>query len=303
MNQNNNNNVENYDNEIDLLKIFKVVWERKFFIGSFTSLAAILTVIYALNLPNVYTSSALLSPTSQDDSISSSLGGLSGLAGLAGVSLPAGNISNSQLAVKRIQSFEFFSKYVFPNIKLQNLMAVEKWDSTDDTITYDNSIYDAKSGNWNKKPSTQKSFREFKKIISISQEELTGIVHLSIDHKSPKIAKEWADLIIYNINESMRELDKQDAQNSIDFLNESSKSIKVQSIKDVVGILLESQMQTLMLASSNEAYIFKKIDSPIVPEQKSGPKRALITILGTVLGTILSLLIVLFQHTRKSYTD
>jgi LPS O-antigen subunit length determinant protein (WzzB/FepE family) len=101
----------------------------------------------------------------------------------------------------------------------------------------------------------------------------------------------------------MREIDKQDAQNSIDFLSESSRAVSIQSIKEVVSKLLESQMQTLMLASSSEAYVFKTIDSPIVPEAKSGPKRALICILGTALGAILSLLTVLVQHSRKPYTN
>ena len=42
-------------------------------------------------------------------------------------------------------------------------------------------------------------------------------------HKSPVVAQNWVDTIIYNTNECMREIDKQDAQNSIDFLNEFQK--------------------------------------------------------------------------------
>ena len=119
-------------------------------------------------------------------------------------------------------------------------------------------------------------------------------------HKSPVVAQNWVDTIIYNINECMREIDKQDAQNSIDFLNESLKNTNSQSIKVVFAKLMESQMQTLMLASSNEAYVFKTINSPIVPEDKSSPSRALICILGTLLGGILSILIVLFRNFRQT---
>lgn len=299
---NQNNNVDNFDDEIDLSELFRIIITKKILIGSITSFAAIFSVLYALYLPNIYTSSSLLAPTSEDDSISSSLGGLSGLAGLAGVSLPAGNISNSQLAVKRIESFEFFSNYIYPNIKLENLMALERWTPKDNNLVYDLSLYDAKSNKWKNKPSVQESFKEFKRILNISQDELTGLVYISIDHKSPIIAKKWVDLIIFNINESMREIDIKDAQNSIDFLKESSKNVSIQSIKEVISKLLEGQMQTLMLASSNEAYVFKTIDSPIIPEEKSGPKRAIICILGTALGAILSFLTVLIQHTRKSYT-
>ncbi len=295
-------NIEDvFDDAIDLKSLFKIIWDKKIFVASLTSAAAILSVIYALSLPNIYTSSTLLAPTSKDESLSSQLSGLSSLAGLAGVNLPAGSISNSQIAVKRIESFEFFSKYFLPNVKLENLMATKEWNSKDNSIVYDGNSFDNITKKWKgtNKPSEQKAFKEYKRILRISQEELTGLVYLSIEHKSPEIAKKWVDIIIYNINESMREIDKLDAQNSIDFLKKSSQTVSIQSIKEVVSKLLEGQMQTLMLASSNKAYVFKTINSPIVPEDKSRPSRAIICILGTVLGGIMSILFVLFQNYRK----
>ena len=298
MNENNNSN--SLDNEIDLAELFSIIWNKKLFISIFTSIAALISVLYALYLPNIYTSSSLLAPTTEDNSLSSQLGSFSGLAGLAGVSLPAGNISNSQIAVKRIESFEFFSKYFLPNIKLEDLMAVDEWDAKNNTVVYDDSEFNSTSNEWSRKPSDQKAFKEYKRALSISQEELTGLVYLSMKHKSPVVAQNWVDTIIYNINECMREIDKQDAQNSIDFLNESLKNTNSQSIKVVFAKLMESQMQTLMLASSNEAYVFKTINSPIVPEDKSSPSRALICILGTLLGGILSILIVLFRNFRQT---
>ena len=298
MNENNNSN--SLDNEIDLAELFSIIWNKKLFISIFTSIAALISVLYALYLPNIYTSSSLLAPTTEDNSLSSQLGSFSGLAGLAGVSLPAGNISNSQIAVKRIESFEFFSKYFLPNIKLEDLMAVDEWDAKNNTVVYDDSEFNSTTNEWSRKPSDQKAYKEYKRALSISQEELTGLVYLSMKHKSPVVAQNWVDTIIYNINECMREIDKQDAQNSIDFLNESLKNTNSQSIKVVFAKLMESQMQTLMLASSNDAYVFKTINSPIVPEDKSSPSRALICILGTLLGGILSILIVLFRNFRQT---
>ena len=179
-------------------------------------------------------------------------------------------------------------------------MAVDEWDAKNNTVVYDDSEFNSTSNEWSRKPSDQKAFKEYKRALSISQEELTGLVYLSMKHKSPVVAQNWVDTIIYNINECMREIDKQDAQNSIDFLNESLKNTNSQSIKVVFAKLMESQMQTLMLASSNEAYVFKTINSPIIPEDKSSPSRALICILGTLLGGILSILIVLFRNFRQT---
>ena len=97
----------------------------------------------------------------------------------------------------------------------------------------------------------------------------------------------------------MREIDKRDAQNAINFLNESTNTTSIQSIREVISALLESKMQTLMLASTNKDYVFKVLDSPIVPELKSGPYRSIICLIGTLIGGFISLLIVFIQHYRK----
>ena len=306
MSQDNINN--HYDDAVDLKEILQILFNKKILIGFLTLFFAIVSVFAAISMSDVYKSSSLLAPTSQDESLSSSLGGLSSLAGIAGVSLPAGSISDSQIAVKRIESFEFFSKNFLPSIKLEDLMAEKKWIPQENKLIYDKDIFDESSNKWVRKvsypkktiPSSQEAFKEFKKALSINQDEETGLVYLSIEHISPHVAKEWMDVIIYNINECMREIDKEDAQNSINFLSDSIKTTNSQSIKLVFSKLMESQMQTLMLASSNEDYIFKTINSPIVPEEKSGPNRAFICIVGTLFGFIFSIIVVLIQHFRKA---
>ncbi len=298
-------NKERLDDEIDLLELFSIAWNRKFFIIILTSVFAIFSVFYSLSLPNVYSSSSLLAPSSQNNSVSSSsLGGMSGLASLAGVNISSSNASKSDEAIQRIQSFEFFTNYFLPNIKLEDLMAIEKWIAESDSIIYSEEIFNNKTKKWvnidsdSKKlsPSTQKAFKRYKQILGISKDDITGFITISIQHQSPIVAKNWVELIVYNINESMRELDKLDAKNAINFLNQSSNSTSVQSIREVINRLLESKMQTLMLASSNKAYIFKTIDSPIAPEVKSGPVRSFICIMGTLIGLIVSMIIVFIGH-------
>ena len=85
----------------------------------------------------------------------------------------------------------------------------------------------------------------------------------------------------------MRKVDADQAQRSILYLNEVIETTNVQSIKEVVAKLLEDQMQTLMLTSSNKFYIFKVVEFPIAQEIKSKPNRAMICILERLLGPCL----------------
>lgn len=301
------NQEDKYNDEIDLYELFIIAWNKKFFIVSLTSIFAIISVIYSLSLPNVYTSTSLLAPSNQEDTFTSRLGGMSGLASLAGVNLSQSNATTSEEAIGRVKSFNFFSNYILPNIKLENLLAVKEWVPESNTIIYDQGVFDSKTNKWldndfninNTQPSNQQAYRRYTDIFSINVDEENGFVSFSIEHQSPEIAKKWLDLIIYNINESMREIDKRDAQNAINFLNESTNTTSIQSIREVISAILESKMQTLMLASTNKAYVFKVLDSPIVPELKSGPFRSIICVIGTLIGGFISLLIVFIQHYRK----
>ena len=298
------NNINYSDENIDLKQLFFEVWKKKFFIGTFTLVSLILSTIIALNLPNTYTSKALLAPATTEDSLSSKLGNLSSFGNIAGFSLPSGSASKSQEAIERIKSFEFFSTYFLPNIKLENIMASKKWDSRKNILIYDNDLFDSNSKKWvrnisfpqKKVPSSQEAFKKYKEKVSVTEDTKTGFVVISIDHHSPFVAKNWIDIIIYQINESMRNIDAEKAEKSIKYLNETASTNKIQSIKEVISKLLEDQIQTLMLTSSNESYIFKVIDSPVASEENSKPNRPLILIFSTFLSIVISSFIVLIQH-------
>lgn len=295
-------NIKFNEDEVDLKLLLQILWSGRTNILLITSIFAIFSVVFALSLPNTYTSSALLAPAKSDSSLNSSMGQLSSIARMGGINLPTNSESSkTNEAVERIKSFEFFSKYFFPNVLLENIVAVDRWDPNNEVIKYKRKIYDQSNGQWKKDIYTkQKAYEFYLKALSVNKDIATSFVKISIEHKSPIIAKKWLDIIIYNINESMRLNDINLSKSYIDFLSSSQKDTNIQSLKAISSSLMESQMQTLMLASSSQSYIFKSINSPIVPELKSGPKRSIICIAITIFGGILSML---FVTARYFYRD
>ncbi|MCW4630976.1 GNVR domain-containing protein [Marinomonas rhodophyticola] len=51
-----------------------------------------------------------------------------------------------------------------------------------------------------------------------------------------------------------------------------------------------------MLAQVQDEFAFKTIDPAVVPEEKAGPKRALICVLAVLLGGMLGMAIVLIRY-------
>ena len=123
---------------------------------------------------------------------------------------------------------------------------------------------------------------------------------MSISHVSPYVAKNLLDLIIFEINESMREIDKKIAQDAIDFLNNQAEITRYKELKDATSKLLESQMQNLMMASISDGYIYKTINTPVANEKPSSPNKLLIIILGSLFRFALGIAIILFRFMQKN---
>tara|TARA_B100002019_G_C21196499_1_gene561698 strand:+ start:73 stop:978 length:906 start_codon:yes stop_codon:yes gene_type:complete len=294
----------NIEKDLSLKDFMALLWNKKLFIFVFSLFFAIFSIIYALSIPNKYTSSALLIPNQSEASNAGMLSQLSGMASLAGISLPAESNDRSTEAIEKIRSFEFFNKHFIPNIQLENLMAVKKWEPDTGNIIYDESIFNSDKGVWIREvsypkktiPSSQESYKTYRTILNVSQDTKTSFVYLTVKHHSPFIAQRWAEIIISEINNSMRINDKDKAIKSIDFLNNQLPKVNYEEIRVSIAKLQEEQMKSLMLIESNNDYIFRTLDSPIVPEIKSSPNRALICFLITLFGFILSLLFILIKH-------
>uniref|UniRef100_UPI001237C850 Wzz/FepE/Etk N-terminal domain-containing protein n=1 Tax=Candidatus Enterovibrio escicola TaxID=1927127 RepID=UPI001237C850 len=201
------------DDEIDLAELWRAIWAGKWVIIAITSVFAIASVLYALSLPNIYKSEALLAPAEQQ---SGSLGGmasqLGGLASLAGVNLGGGNSDKTALALEIMKSRAFIFKFIEKHDLILPLMGGESWNSLTNELVYDEKVYDVLNQKWvrevnaplKRKPSLQETYKEFQKIITINQDKKSSMLTVSIEYYSPKLAQQWVNWIIDAINEEMK---------------------------------------------------------------------------------------------------
>jgi uncharacterized protein involved in exopolysaccharide biosynthesis len=291
------------DDEIDLKELFMVLWGGKWLISAVTGLAAAISVVVALSLPNIYTASALLAPAE------SSGGGLSGLmkqygglASLAGVSLPGGEEgSRAQLGMQLMKSRAFIGDFVERRDILPELMAVESWEVGSGNVVYDPEIYHVNSKTWVRdveppkgaKPSAQEAHKAFAEVLSVSEDKQTGYVTVSIDHQSPIVAARWVEWLVEDVNAAVKAQDVAEAEKSIEYLKQQVANTSLADLQAMFFELIQSQTETMMLAEVRPEYVFNTIDPAVAPEQKSKPKRALICILGTLIGGTLGVFLVL----------
>ena len=292
------------NDEINLYELFKTFWDSKWLISSITIASCIFIVLYSLSIPNVYRSSALVMPAqSQGSSMPGSLSGLGGLASMAGISIPSGNSNNKEEAIAVLTSHQFLEDFIINNNILLPLMASKGWDPKKNELILNPKIYDIKNKKWagktNTPPSIQEAVRSFRQIYIVSENKKNGFVTISIDFYSPYVSKEWIDLIIENINETMRVQAVSMATSSLNYLNEQISKTNISEIKIVLSELAKSETQKIMLSKSSPEYVFKTIDKAFAPEIKISPRRSVICIIGALVGFSLSLLISILLRLRK----
>lgn len=300
---NTNNNSED---EIDLREFIFVIWRGKWLILALTSFFAIGSIVFAVLQPNIYKSEALLAPATEEkgSSLNALAGQFGGLASMAGINLGgAGSVDKTQMAIEVLKSRQFVSEFIIKHNILVDLMAVKSWNLQNDTIEYDPEIFDAEKGNWTRKathpfkskPSMQEAYKVFTNAMSVNITKDTGMVTVSVQHLSPKVAQDWVTWLVEDINIVMKERDVIEANRSREFLTKQIDQTKIADIRSILYKLVEEQEKTIMFAEVREEYIFKTIDPAFIPEERVKPNRALICILGTIFGGVFSILIVLFR--------
>ena len=286
------------DDEIDLRELFKALWKGKWIIVATTFVFTISSVLYALNLPNVYKSDALLAPTetSNGGGLAKMAGQLGGLAALAGVNLASNETSQTDLAIEVMKSRKFIYDFITKHDLLVPVMAAKGWDLKTNELKLDLDIYDPIKKEWlrepnglrNAKPSAQEAAETFKnQFLNVSQNKVSGLYTVTINFYSPYLAQDWVGWLIEDINTVMRERSIKETKQNLLYLNEQLEKTSIADMKSTFYKLIEEQTKTLMLAEVQDEYIFKTIDPAVTPELKSEPKRFLICIFGITLGLLI----------------
>lgn len=94
------------------------------------------------------------------------------------------------------------------------------------------------------------------------------MVKITIEHKSPFVAKQWLDWLVADINLTMKERDVAEANRSTDFLNKQIELTNVADIRAILYKLVEEQAKTIMLLRCGMNMCLKQSTQPLFPKKR-----------------------------------
>lgn len=298
---------------VEFSELWHAIWGGKWLVIVMTTIFAISSIFYAISLSDEFKSTATLIPASSSSSSSLSrlAGKFGGLASLAGINLKGGGEQDKAvIAMELIKSWGFLEEFIAQNKIEVAVFAATGWDRVNNKLVIDPELYDINNSTWVREfdaasgetaaPGSWELYEVFVEMINISQDDDTGIITLTVEHYSPYLAKEWADKLVLAINQHLQKQDRKDASNSIEYLKEQIDATSISEMQTIFYQLIEEQTKNLMLAEVSKEYVFKTISPAKVAEEKSGPFRAVMVVLGTLLGGVLGVLIVLFRYFSRN---
>jgi len=257
-----------------------------------SSLTAIFFYFYASTIPNTYSSSAILKVDYIDNQSKSSFsngGLLSSFSGFGN----AGDKDTNEL-LKRITSLTFYNELIQDETLAIKLAAIKSYDKKNNTVEYDQEIYNVISGKWklsdngDRKYSNQAIFYKFYlQNLSVSIDKDSGLLMISFNHPSPTFASEFIYELINKLNTVVSNEKINQAKNRIGYINNSIESNQKDQVKTFLNKMLEEEYKSLLLYAPENNKPFKLLDYPAVPEQPSQPVKIIYFLLGFLFGFFL----------------
>jgi uncharacterized protein involved in exopolysaccharide biosynthesis len=212
------------------------------------------------------------------------LGSLSGLANLAGLNL---NDNRTSESIATLKSRELLGGF----IKEQNLLPVlfaQKWDAAANRWKSDDPL---------KQPDLRDGVTYFSDhVFNVQEDKKNGLVTVVVDWRDPKIAAQWANMLVDRVNDIMRGRALAQSEANVEYLKLELTSATIVTMQQSIGRVLESELQKLLLAKEDKDYAFKIIDHAQAPRRRYWPKRPLIVAGAFVLGMIGAGFFVVYRH-------
>lgn len=285
------------EDEIDLRELARTIGKNKFKLIGFTLVVTAMSIAWTLGKPNIYKSQAILVP--QEQSKSSSLGGLGALAGMAGVDLGGSSGMTPDQAYQL-----YLDDYVWMREFLLKTKLVERINAADADKNYhfalgSDGVYQMMKSSHDKKITDAEekekilfqTYQSIKTKLSISSDKKTSIITIAYSDPDGELARDIVNLFLERASTSLRESELSDMDKKIGFYANELRLNDDLSLKTQLSTLMSALIQKKVLAQASDLYNVKLVSKPSIAYigDKEGPKRGLIVMVSFVTSLILGI--------------
>jgi uncharacterized protein involved in exopolysaccharide biosynthesis len=259
------------DDEINLSEYFTIIRHNWWKIIGLSFAAGIIMLLLLFLKPNIYKANAIITPAEEEGKQSSAFGALAAF----GISFggPTKVEDLEALFKSNDLTVRVFHKYNLWPIVLPDKYDLEKGKLK---VGFIDRILGEEKGEY-KDPTDWDAIRVADDRMKVSVNRKIGTLSVSFESPSPEGS---AKIVKYYLDEGKSRLQEE----AFSRANKNKKFIEYQIGKTVDALtrdrlysLYGQEVEKEMLAKNREQFGFKIIDSPRIPDEKSSPRRAIIS--------------------------
>ncbi len=275
--------------DLSLLAMLRFVGRHIVIIGVCVVGFAVCAGLLASTLTPTYRAEVVVAPADSSSGLGGLGGQLGGLASLAGINIGAGGSKKSDEAIEYLRSRTFTAGFIQRH-ELMPVLFAKKWDA--DRKQWRDAA-DA--------PTIAEGVGKFsKKVRQVAEDRRTGIVRVSVIWKDRVAAAQWANWLVAEADQALRERAIGEQNRSIDYLKAESARTSTVEIATAISKLMETELKNAMLARTRDAYAFQVLDPAVAPDPKDrdSPNTLLIVVMGASFGFVVGLIIAAVRRRR-----
>ena len=277
--------------DISLVSMLRIIRKRWISFLLLLVLCTSASIAYAFLVTPVYKSSTLISPVASGSMNAGSMGRLMQSFGL-GVGARA--TRNSKAVGLAALSSPYFTRAFIDENNLLPILFYDKWDANEGQWLVDDP---------DDIPTLQEGYELFAgKVLQVNEDDLNGLVEISINWIDPEIAANLANKLVQSVNTRLRTKAIEDADLTIQYLTEELANTTAAELQQSLYYLVESEIEKRTVAKVQIEYSFRVV-SPATPsdlDKWESPNRLFIICVGVLVGLFFGMLIAfLYAPTKR----
>jgi uncharacterized protein involved in exopolysaccharide biosynthesis len=277
----------------DFVRLLTLLIRRRWWVIGAMSSGLLLAALALWLLPPLYRSTAVAFPVADKESaggLGSVLSQFSGVASMAGLDV-AGNGNPEAVAI--IKSRQFTERFIMKNA-LMPILFRKDWDVA--------------RNDWKRnlrRPRTLwDGFDLFsRKVRTVTEDRKSGMLTINVEWRDRDVAAQWANQLVAQLNEEMRQRAIDEATGMILYLNKESEKAENLALKESISRLIESEIKERALATVRHEYAYHLIDAaePADRWHPSSPQAKVYLVFGAIGGLILGVVAALLSQSITSF--
>ncbi len=304
VNEQNSNYIQ--EDEIDLRELWQTILKGKKIIVIVVGIVVTLTLIYALKLPNVYTSKAILIPTEQ---ASGGMGGLGAMAAMAGISVGGGSMTPDIAFNALLNNYEFMRYFVKKN-KIVDYYSDESVDENYVFAAGFRGVYDFFKSERDEDKEVKVDYeleafnviKRVKSAISISSDKKTALITVSYSDSDRAYPPQIINAFLKDASKYLVENNLRIINNKLGYFEKELMNIDGFELRQGISTIISKIIEEKIMMQSKRYYQCDLLTAPSESyiKDKSKPKRALILVVSFITSIILGIFLVFFlEFIRK----